>query len=374
MQTLSTGPRKRVRRKERTDAIAPKIVARDLVHRQVLFNPTENSVSHEESLPRGREFEAERSTWPHRRIAGRRAVEDETSSAAKKERVESTDLSLFRSPSEFPLPSSDDAMGRLRHKRQAENSSDQHGKRVREDGLAVVPWSDPSGVKRSLDVDDEEQQKKQCTGERSEQGLSLPPPLPDDGDEILWCELVEHDNEILAEWTAEIEGPQEVTTEQLLQGAAKKGNEKGSNVLEKSLIWAAKDTEWKKLEEKGAVRILSGASAEKAKAQFGDRFIPSRFVVTRPGLEEFKARWCLRRYLDPDVMELARSGATQSPTVSQLGRMLSCQMIVSSGWDLQLGDVPGAFWRQTLWIGRKDRCTQVFLQGKFQGCLMDRCY
>ena len=103
------------------------------------------------------------------------------------------------------------------------------------------------------------------------------------GDEILWCELVDHDNEILAEWTAEIGGLQEVTTEQGLQGAAKKGNEKGSNVHEKSLIWAAKDTEWKKLEEKGAVRILPGASAKKAKAQFGDRFIPSRFVVTRPG-------------------------------------------------------------------------------------------
>ena len=57
-----------------------------------------------------------------------------------------------------------------------------------------------------------------------------------------------------------------------------------------SLSWAAKDTEWKKLEEKGAVRILSGASAEKAKAQFGNHFIPSRFVVTRPGPEEFKAR------------------------------------------------------------------------------------
>ena len=100
--------------------------------------------------------------------------------------------------------------------------------------------------------------------------------------------------------------------------------------------------EWKKLEEKGAFSILSGASAEKAKAQFGDRFIPSRFVVTRPGPEEFKARWCLRGYLDPDVMELAGSGATESPTMSQQGPMLSCQMIVSNGWDLQLGDVRGA--------------------------------
>ena len=44
-----------------------------------------------------------------------------------------------------------------------------------------------------LDVD-AEQQKKQCTGERSELRLSLPSPLPDDGDDILWCELVGHDN------------------------------------------------------------------------------------------------------------------------------------------------------------------------------------
>ena len=42
-------------------------------------------------------------------------------------------------------------------------------------------------------------------------------------------------------------------------------------------------------------------------------------------------------------MELAGSGATQSPTVSQLGRKLSCQMIVSNGWDLQLGDIRGAY-------------------------------
>ena len=48
-----------------------------------------------------------------------------------------------------------------------------------------------------------------------------------------------------------------MTTEQLLQGTAKKGNEKGSNVHEISLIWAAKDTEWKKVEENGAVDIFS---------------------------------------------------------------------------------------------------------------------
>ena len=117
-------------------------------------------MSPEESVPRGRESETERSTWPHRRIAGKRAVEDETSSSAKKERSESTDLSLVRSSSESPLPSSDDAMVRLRDKRQPQNRSDKQSKRVRVEELAVVPWSGPSGEKRSLDVDDEKNHKR----------------------------------------------------------------------------------------------------------------------------------------------------------------------------------------------------------------------
>ena len=86
----------------------------------------------------------------------------------------------------------------------------------------------------------------------------------------------------LRNWTAEIGELQEVTTEQLLQGARRKrkGSDKGSNVHEKSLIWAAKDTEWKKLQENEAVRILTGASAEKAKAQFGDRLFQV-FLLSR---------------------------------------------------------------------------------------------
>ena len=91
------------------------------------------------------------------------------------------------------------------------------------------------------------------------------------------------------------------------------------------------------------MRSFAGDSAEKAKAQFSSRFIPTRFVVTRPCPDEFEARWCLRGYLDPDVMELVGSGSTQSLTVSQLGRMLPCQLIVSNGWNVQLGDIRGAF-------------------------------
>ena len=88
---------------------------------------------------------------------------------------------------------------------------------------------------------------------------------------------------------------------------------------------------------KRAVEEETSSSVKKERIASSD---PS---LTRPGPEEFKAQWCLRGYLDPDVMKLAGSGATQSPTVSQLGRTLSCQMVVSNGWDLQLGDIRGAF-------------------------------
>ena len=169
------------------------------------------------------------------------------------------------------------------------------------------------------------------------------PPLPDDQEQILWCELLDLGESVTEDWNGENDDYEEVTTEQLIQGVARKENERGANVHEKSPIWAAKDTEWKKLDEKETVRILTGDSAEKTKVQFSNRFIPSRFVVNRPSPDEFKARRCLQGYLDPDVMELVGSGSTQSPTVSQLGRMLSCQMIVSNGWNLQLRAVWGAF-------------------------------
>ena len=98
--------------------IASKIAARDLVHRHVLFNPEMQKIqSPGELMLRGREVETERRTWPHRRISGNRAVDEETTLSVKKERIASCDLCLTRSQSESPSPPSDDAMVRLRDKR-----------------------------------------------------------------------------------------------------------------------------------------------------------------------------------------------------------------------------------------------------------------
>ena len=264
--------------------------------------------------------ETEKSETTRRRSAGKRAAENDMSVSSKRERRKRTDLS-FVSPSPETTFLGTDLELRLRgtggRARTSTGFTDgrsgvlftagpkvckpaesgitslviqrEEARTVKDfslaDKLSKVPWSAPSGEKRNLEVDEERQSKKQYVSERES-------PMLEENDEILWCAML--------------------------------------------------DTEWKNLGE-GAVRILSGDSAEKAKNQFGDRFIPSRYVVNCPNLGEFKARWCLRGYLDPYVMELVDSGSIQSPTVSQLGRVLSCQMIVCNGWNIHLGDIRSAF-------------------------------
>ena len=77
----------------------------------------------------------------------------------------------------------------------------------------MVPWSGPAGEKCSLAVKDGEQQKKQCTGERNEQPLSLPSLMPDEYDETRWGEFFE-------EWEDEPEGSQDMTKGQLTHETA----------------------------------------------------------------------------------------------------------------------------------------------------------
>ena len=99
----------------------------------------------------------------------------------------------------------------------------------------------------------------------------------------------------------------------------------------------------KKFEEKGTDKVLPGDDHQRATREFSNSFIPRRLMFTQPSLDAFKACWCLLEYLDLDVMELVGSGATQTPTVSQLGRMLTVQMIGSNFRALELGDIRGKF-------------------------------
>ena len=75
--------------------------------------------------------------------------------------------------------------------------------------------------------------------------------------------------------------------------------------------------------------------------------LKSRFVITEadagasPETCGIKARWCIRGYLDPDLLELD----TSSPTLSTEGLALALQLMASNKWRLKIADVEGAFLR-----------------------------
>ena len=124
-----------------------------------------------------------------------------------------------------------------------------------------------------------------------------------------------------------------------------------------SKIDEGKKVEWTTLLNKpNVLRIHYGKAAKSLKEKFSHRFIGSRFVLTRKPLEEghtvdpdnwdtfdVKGRWCLQGHLDPDLDAKALEGRLQSPTLNQLSRMTLMQIIASYGWDLELGDIKGAF-------------------------------
>ena len=118
----------------------------------------------------------------------------------------------------------------------------------------------------------------------------------------------------------------------------------------------SKRVEWQTILDKQAVKIHYGRKAAKIREQHANRFIGSRFVITKKATEEdkpidesdpnsyrVKSRWCLQGHLDPDLDKKVAAGMLQSPTLSQMGRMLVMQVVSSFGWQLQLGDIKGAF-------------------------------
>ena len=130
----------------------------------------------------------------------------------------------------------------------------------------------------------------------------------------------------------------------------------GNPPLLQQAVDESKLVEWTTLMEKGAIRVHTGKKAAWIKTHHPDRFMGSRFVIVRKPLEEnlhfdpedpntfrVKSRWCLQGHLDPDLDTKLHEGLLQSPTLSQIGRMILMQVISSCGWDLQLGDIKGAF-------------------------------
>ena len=108
----------------------------------------------------------------------------------------------------------------------------------------------------------------------------------------------------------------------------------------------AKSLEWETVRGKQAMRVWKGAKAKEILRKYPDRFIGSRFVITKKTDEDgtrTKARLCLQGHLDPDFHAKIVSGDCHSPTLSGLGRSLLLQMLVSNHWVMNLGDIKGAF-------------------------------
>ena len=84
---------------------------------------------------------------------------------------------------------------------------------------------------------------------------------------------------------------------------------------------------------KDCLRPVRGAEAKDVLCRMSHRFIPGRFVLTEKQEEDqpikVKARWCLRGYLDPDLMDLISEGKLQSPAITTYGRAVCLQMIAS---------------------------------------------
>ena len=110
---------------------------------------------------------------------------------------------------------------------------------------------------------------------------------------------------------------------------------------------ASKTVEWTTLrDEKQAIRVILPAQAKYIRTHKADRIMTSRFVVTEKhedGVSKIKSRWCLRGHHDPDLTQKVLAGKCHSPTLSQFGRSLILQLLVSHQWEMNLGDIKGAF-------------------------------
>ncbi|CAE7771561.1 unnamed protein product [Symbiodinium sp. CCMP2592] len=135
-------------------------------------------------------------------------------------------------------------------------------------------------------------------------------------------------------------------------GSAKKGRKELSEHEigkdRRSGLCQAKLKEWNKLLQSGAIVVHRGKKAEELRSTIPRRrLLKSRFVLTEaeagssPQTSDIKARWCIRGYLDPDLLELD----TCAPTLSSEGFSVAMQLMASQGWQVTIADVEGAFLR-----------------------------
>ena len=159
-------------------------------------------------------------------------------------------------------------------------------------------------------------------------------------DEVLFCEEVLSHEHLFSSHT-------EALMAAFLQKRLQKELPSVGNMPQQQAeIDDAKSLEWETIQGKSAMRVWRGAKALELRRRFPDRFIGTRFVVTRKVEDHqarIKARLCLQGHLDPDFHSKIASGECHSPTLSSLGKALLLQLLVSHHWVLNLGDIKGAF-------------------------------
>lgn len=151
-------------------------------------------------------------------------------------------------------------------------------------------------------------------------------------------------------------------------------HEKHMTQEEKQMFHKAKLTEWETIyDDMKAVQLVNPTEAKAIRQTRGDRVIKSRYVLTKKEEDGHpwrpKARLTMCGYMDPDAVSMAKEGKLASPTVSNR----CVQMIASHEWDLELGDIRGAF----LEADRLDDREELFAElppggipGVEEGCLM----
>lgn len=121
-------------------------------------------------------------------------------------------------------------------------------------------------------------------------------------------------------------------------------NPKRLSSQKKQELDKAKGKEWGKMLASGAIIVHEGDAAEELIKRYGkQRTLESRFMYTSDdGTPSgvLKTRWCIKGFLDPDVLDVA----TSSPTLSNEGLAVTLQL-TSNGWELAIGDIEAAFLR-----------------------------
>ncbi|CAE7214173.1 unnamed protein product [Symbiodinium sp. CCMP2592] len=165
-----------------------------------------------------------------------------------------------------------------------------------------------------------------------------------DSNSGLWTGKTEFSLKEGWKWKSDEQECHEVTSKK----GRKELNENEIKEDRKQGLMAAKMKEWKKLLSSGAIVVHTGKDAERIRRETPrDRFLKSRFVLTEaepgasPETSDIKARWCIRGYLDPDLLTLD----TCAPTLSAEGLALALQLSASMRWRIQIADVEGAFLR-----------------------------